>query len=244
MVPNFFRLAFLQIYFGRVGHISGPSGPGRSSLPAVFVHFEGSTMVVKFPQTVGQHPRQEVDIGQTRDVSSTHRPRPRACGRLRVLRDARTRWHSILSHQSRGTRTVVTAPIPSAPEPTLSLLTQCHPVLLPTACTVAPISGNLSWQGRRARLCCRYVSPSLLASIIVVLLDPPRSSFWVSFRSLDMSHFVRASKYRHVYVQPPKTGEAYSNIRLSTAVGEQNYIKANPKYFAVALSVSAFISHK
>ncbi|TFJ81076.1 hypothetical protein NSK_007719 [Nannochloropsis salina CCMP1776] len=51
-----------------------------------------------------------------------------------------------------------------------------------------------------------------------------------------MSHFVRASKYRHVYVQPPKTGEAYSNIRLSTAVGEQNYIKANPKYFAVALS--------
>jgi len=119
----FFRLAFLQICFGRVGHISGPSGPGRSSLPAVFVHFEGSTMVVKFPQTVGQHPRQEIDIEQTRDVSSTHRPRPRACGRLRVLRDARTRWHSILSHQSRGTRTVVTAPIPSAPEPTLSLLT-------------------------------------------------------------------------------------------------------------------------
>ncbi|KAM3573332.1 hypothetical protein VYU27_004691 [Nannochloropsis oceanica] len=51
-----------------------------------------------------------------------------------------------------------------------------------------------------------------------------------------MSHFVRASKYRHVYVQSPRTGEAYSNIRLSTAVGEQNYIKANPKYFAVALS--------
>lgn len=55
-----------------------------------------------------------------------------------------------------------------------------------------------------------------------------------------MSHFVRASKYRHVYVQSPRTGEAYSNIRLSTAVGEQNYIKANPKYFAVALSVRLF----
>jgi len=52
-----------------------------------------------------------------------------------------------------------------------------------------------------------------------------------------MSHFVRSSKYRHVYVQAPRTGEAYSNIRLSTAVGEQNYVKANPKYFAVALSV-------
>jgi hypothetical protein len=53
-----------------------------------------------------------------------------------------------------------------------------------------------------------------------------------------MSHFVRSSKYRHVFVDAPKTTDTYSAIRLSTAVGEQNYIKANPKYFAVALSVS------
>ncbi len=77
-----------------------------------------------------------------------------------------------------------------------------------------------------------------------------------------MSHFVRASKYRHVYAQAPKTGyvhmashppilllthpptqltslhrENYANIRLSTAVGEQNYVKGNPLYFAVALQV-------
>jgi coronin-1B/1C/6 len=53
-----------------------------------------------------------------------------------------------------------------------------------------------------------------------------------------MSHFVRASKYRHVFVESPKANEVYSSIRQSTAVGEQNYLKANAKFFAVAVSVS------
>lgn len=51
-----------------------------------------------------------------------------------------------------------------------------------------------------------------------------------------MSHFVRASKYRHVYVEPPKTESTFSGFRLSTATGEQNYIKGNTKFFAVAVS--------
>ena len=58
-----------------------------------------------------------------------------------------------------------------------------------------------------------------------------------------MSHFVRASKYRHVYVEAPKPTESYSSIRLSTAVGEQNYVKGNPRFFAVALSVRASSRH-
>jgi coronin-1B/1C/6 len=52
-----------------------------------------------------------------------------------------------------------------------------------------------------------------------------------------MSHFVRASKYRHVFVEQPKVQDTFTSFRLSTAVGEQNYVKGNPKYFAVALSV-------
>jgi coronin-1B/1C/6 len=50
-----------------------------------------------------------------------------------------------------------------------------------------------------------------------------------------MSHFVRASKYRHVYVEPPKIDETFQGFRLSTATGEQQYIKGNTKFFAVAL---------
>lgn len=41
-----------------------------------------------------------------------------------------------------------------------------------------------------------------------------------------------------VYVDAPKVTDTYSGIRLSTAVGEQNYIKGNPKFFAVSLAVS------
>eukprot|EP00612_Vaucheria_litorea_P006250 CAMPEP_0171481192 /NCGR_PEP_ID=MMETSP0946-20130122/6578_1 /TAXON_ID=109269 /ORGANISM="Vaucheria litorea, Strain CCMP2940" /LENGTH=441 /DNA_ID=CAMNT_0012012675 /DNA_START=177 /DNA_END=1502 /DNA_ORIENTATION=- len=48
-----------------------------------------------------------------------------------------------------------------------------------------------------------------------------------------MSRFVRASKVRHVYCQPAKPEDQYSNFRLSTATGDHNYIKANTKYFAV-----------
>jgi len=50
-----------------------------------------------------------------------------------------------------------------------------------------------------------------------------------------MSHFVRASKYRHVYVDPPKIEDTFQGFRLSTATGEQQYIKGNTKFFAVAL---------
>lgn len=51
-----------------------------------------------------------------------------------------------------------------------------------------------------------------------------------------MSSFVRASKFRHVYCDPPKTENNFTNFRLATVTGEQNYIKANPYYFAVSLS--------
>lgn len=50
-----------------------------------------------------------------------------------------------------------------------------------------------------------------------------------------MSRFVRASKVRHVYAEEPKTEQCYSDIRLSTATGDQNYIKGNTKFFAVAV---------
>jgi len=50
-----------------------------------------------------------------------------------------------------------------------------------------------------------------------------------------MSHFVRQSKYRHIFCDPPKPQECFSGFRFSTTVGEQPYIKANEKYFSVAL---------
>ena len=51
-----------------------------------------------------------------------------------------------------------------------------------------------------------------------------------------MSRFVRASKVRHVYCNNSKTEEHYTNIRLSTATGDHNYIKANTKYFAIPVA--------
>lgn len=50
-----------------------------------------------------------------------------------------------------------------------------------------------------------------------------------------MSHFVRASKFRHVFCDSPRPDGIFSNMRLSTVTGEQNYIKANSLYFAVGL---------
>jgi coronin-1B/1C/6 len=50
-----------------------------------------------------------------------------------------------------------------------------------------------------------------------------------------MSSFVRSSKYRHVFCDPARPDGTWQNIRLSTVTGEQNYIKANAKYFAVGL---------
>jgi coronin-1B/1C/6 len=50
-----------------------------------------------------------------------------------------------------------------------------------------------------------------------------------------MSSFVRSSKFRHVFCDPPRPDATFQNLRLSTVTGEQNYIKANPLYFAVGL---------
>ena len=36
-----------------------------------------------------------------------------------------------------------------------------------------------------------------------------------------MSSFIRASKYRHVYVEPPKVDQTYKGFRLATVTGEQ-----------------------
>jgi hypothetical protein len=53
-----------------------------------------------------------------------------------------------------------------------------------------------------------------------------------------MASLVRASKFRHVYADSPRPDTTFQNFRLSTVTGEQNYIKANPLYFAVGLQVS------
>jgi coronin-1B/1C/6 len=50
-----------------------------------------------------------------------------------------------------------------------------------------------------------------------------------------MSAYVRQSKFRHVYCDAPKPEACFLNLRLSTTTGEQNYIKANNKFFAVGL---------
>ena len=43
-------------------------------------------------------------------------------------------------------------------------------------------------------------------------------------------------QFRHVFVAPPKHEESFDGLRLATAQGEQQYIKGNTKFFAVALS--------
>jgi len=50
-----------------------------------------------------------------------------------------------------------------------------------------------------------------------------------------MSSFVRSSKFRHVFCDPARPDATFQNLRLSTVTGEQNYIKANPLFFAVGL---------
>lgn len=50
-----------------------------------------------------------------------------------------------------------------------------------------------------------------------------------------MSHFVRASKYRHVYVEAPKAEQTWTGIPVATTQGEQSYIKGNTKFMAVAV---------
>lgn len=51
-----------------------------------------------------------------------------------------------------------------------------------------------------------------------------------------MAFRVRQSKYRHVYADQPKAEMCFQGFRLSTATGEQQYIKASGKYFALSLA--------
>jgi len=46
---------------------------------------------------------------------------------------------------------------------------------------------------------------------------------------------VRASKYRNVFCDPPKSDACHTGFTLSTVTGDQQYIKASSRYFAVAL---------
>mmetsp|Transcript_4273 Transcript_4273/g.8989 ORF Transcript_4273/g.8989 Transcript_4273/m.8989 type:complete len:451 (+) Transcript_4273:224-1576(+) len=51
-----------------------------------------------------------------------------------------------------------------------------------------------------------------------------------------MSGFkLRTSKYRHVFCDQPKPEECFTEFRLSTVTGDQQYVKASAKYFAVGL---------
>jgi len=45
----------------------------------------------------------------------------------------------------------------------------------------------------------------------------------------------RTSKYRHVFSDAPKIAMCHTGFRLSTVTGDQSYVKASSKYFAVAL---------
>ena len=56
-----------------------------------------------------------------------------------------------------------------------------------------------------------------------------------------MAAMIRTSKFKHVYCDPPKIDATFQNFRLSTATGEQNYIKANSLYFALSLQVIWFL---
>ena len=53
-----------------------------------------------------------------------------------------------------------------------------------------------------------------------------------------MSRFVRASKVRHLFGTGDKKENNYTHLRLSSATGDGQYIKANSKYFAVSYGAS------
>lgn len=50
-----------------------------------------------------------------------------------------------------------------------------------------------------------------------------------------MASFIRQTKYKHVFCEPPRSDATYQNLRLSTVTGDQNYIKANGLFFAVGV---------
>jgi coronin-1B/1C/6 len=49
-----------------------------------------------------------------------------------------------------------------------------------------------------------------------------------------MSRVVRSSKFRHVFGQAAKPEEQYQDLRVTRSAWDANFIKANPKFFAVA----------
>mmetsp|Transcript_14044 Transcript_14044/g.17700 ORF Transcript_14044/g.17700 Transcript_14044/m.17700 type:complete len:454 (+) Transcript_14044:232-1593(+) len=46
---------------------------------------------------------------------------------------------------------------------------------------------------------------------------------------------LRHSKYRHIFADTPKPEHCFTGFRLCTVTGEQQYIKASAKYFALSL---------
>lgn len=53
-----------------------------------------------------------------------------------------------------------------------------------------------------------------------------------------MSRVVRQSKFRHVFGTAAKPEECYQNINVTRSAWDSNFIKANPKFFAVAWEVA------
>lgn len=49
-----------------------------------------------------------------------------------------------------------------------------------------------------------------------------------------MSRVVRSSKYRHVFGTASKPEDSYQDLRVTRSAWDANFIKANPKFFAVA----------
>jgi len=49
-----------------------------------------------------------------------------------------------------------------------------------------------------------------------------------------MSRVVRSSKYRHVFGTAAKPEDNYQDLRVTRSAWDSNFIKANPKFFAVA----------
>jgi coronin-1B/1C/6 len=52
-----------------------------------------------------------------------------------------------------------------------------------------------------------------------------------------MSGFnIRTSKFRHVFCDQPKPEKCWTDLRISTSTGDQQYIKASAKYFSLGLA--------
>lgn len=47
---------------------------------------------------------------------------------------------------------------------------------------------------------------------------------------------IRKSKYRHVFCDAPKPEFCWTDFRMSTVTGDQQYVKASTKYFAVGMA--------